>query len=365
MATFNGNTKKIADLSAVAAYDLDDNLIIHDGNGLKKSLAKYLLAQHLFGTVETDATKASRAYDAGECLVLEGKLYRATTAIEKDGALTVDTNIKERTLSELLKPFNFDNAGFHNSIYRGKFLGTSFTAEQQAAVAAGTFDDMFIGDYWEMDGITYRIAGFDYWYGFGDTQGVGVCYTHHIVIVPDQNMLVADGSTTRFMNTSNITDGAYVGSGFYSGTNADTTSNTSKAQCLAKAKAAFGNSHILTHREHLQNAVTKPSSGVAYSSGGAWYDSDIEIMNEIMVYGSKIFGDVEAPGTAVPNLYTIANGQLPLFALNHHHICNRASWWLRDVVSATYFANVGYTGNANCIGASYGNIGVRPAFGIS
>ena len=355
MATFNGNTKKIADLSAVTAYDLDDNLIIHDGNGLKKSLAKYLLAQHLFGTVETDATKASRAYDVGECLVLAGKLYRVTTAIAKDGALTVNTNIKERTLSELLKPFNFDNAGFHNSIYRGKFLGTSFTAEQQAAVAAGTFDDMFIGDYWVIDGITWRIAAFDYWFGYGDTA----CNTHHIVIVPDSNLLSADGSTTHFMNTSNTTAGAYVGSGFYSGTNADNSQNTAKTQCKNKAKNAFGSSHILTHREYLTNAITS-----GYPSAGAWYDSDIELMTEAMVYGSAFFTPHNSLGATIPNTYTIDHSQLPLFALNHRHICNRAHWWLRDVVSATYFAVVGGTGSCGNSGASDANIGVRPAFGI-
>ncbi len=355
MATFNGNTKKVADLSAVTAYGLDDNLIIHDGNGLKKSLAKYLLAQHLFGTVETDATKASRAYDVGEYLVLAGKLYRVTATIAKDGALTVNTNIKERTLSELLKPFNFDNAGFHNSIYRGKNLGTSYTAAQQAAVAAGTFDDMFIGDYWVIDGVTWRIAAFDYWLGYGDAA----CNTHHIVIVPDSNLLTADGSTTHFMNTSNTTTGGYVGSGFYSGTNADNSSNTAKTQCKNKAKNAFGSGHILTHREYLTNAITS-----GYASAGAWYDSDVELMNEAMVYGSAFFTPHNSLGATIPNTHTIDHSQLPLFALNHKHICNRADWWLRDVVSATHFAFVDLDGNCDSHGASNAYIGVRPAFGI-
>ena len=38
------------------------------------------------------------------------------------------------------------NAGFHNSVYRGKYLGSSVTAEQYAQISAGTFDDLFIGD---------------------------------------------------------------------------------------------------------------------------------------------------------------------------------------------------------------------------
>ena len=41
----------------------------------------------------------------------------------------------------------------------------------------------------------------------------------------------------------------------------------------------------------------------------------------------------------------------------------RANWWLRDVVSASNFANVNNNGNANYNSASNANIGVRPDFG--
>ena len=59
-------------------------------------------------------------------------------------------------------------AGFHNSIYRGKSLGTSVSPEQYLAIANGSFDDMFVGDYWTVDGVLYRIAAFDYHLGKGD-----------------------------------------------------------------------------------------------------------------------------------------------------------------------------------------------------
>ena len=41
----------------------------------------------------------------------------------------------------------YDNAGYHNSVFRGKYLGTSVTAEQHAQIAAGTFKGLYIGDY--------------------------------------------------------------------------------------------------------------------------------------------------------------------------------------------------------------------------
>ena len=107
------------------------------------------------------------------------------------------------------------NAGSHNCIYRGKNLGSSVTAAQYSATAAGTFDNLFIGDYWIIDGITWRIAAFDYWFGYGDTR----CTTHHILVVPDQNLNVGDGSTTHWMNATDTTVGAYVGSDWRTGNN--------------------------------------------------------------------------------------------------------------------------------------------------
>ena len=236
-----------------------------------------------------------------------------------------------------------NNAGFHNSVYRGKYLGTSVTAEQYAAISAGTFDDLFIGDYWTINGVNWRIAAFDYWYNItGDNINV-----HHVVIVPDTNL------TNAKMNNSNITTGAYVGSDFYTGAN----SNTGRADALAAVNSAFGSGHILTYKEYLNNAVTD-----GHPSGEVLADCKVELMNEEMVYGCKIFEPM-ANGTAVYSNYTMSKSQLPLFQHDHSRICNRANWWLRGVVSSLIFACVSSRGSANYSGAS-SSAGVRPAFAI-
>ena len=235
------------------------------------------------------------------------------------------------------------NAGFHNSLFRGKCLGTSVTAEQYAQISAGTFDDMFIGDYWTIDNVNWRIAAFDYWLHCGDTE----CTTHHVIVIPDSNLATAK------MNNTNIVTGAYVGSDYYTGAN----SNTGKATAKSAIEGAFGAAHILSHRSYLKNAVTN-----GYESGGAWYDSTFELMTEQNVYGCKVFGNVTC-GTNLPASYTIDKSQFPLFALAPEFICNRASWWLRDPASSPYFATVNYSGYCNAGGASSA-LGVRPAFGI-
>ena len=234
-------------------------------------------------------------------------------------------------------------AGYHNSIYRGKNLGTSVTAAQYAEISAGTFGDLFIGDYWVINNVNWRIAAFDYWMNYGDTA----CATHHVVIVPDSSL--ADAK----MNNSNVTTGAYLGSDFYTGSN----SNTGRSTMNTAINNAFGSAHILSHREYLKNAVTN-----GYESGGTWADSTAELMTEQMVYGCQIFGNVTC-GTNVPASYTTDHAQLPLFALDHSRICNRGLWWLRGVVSGTLFALVHHYGYAYYGSASHA-LGIRPAFGI-
>lgn len=231
------------------------------------------------------------------------------------------------------------NAGAHNSIYRGKYLGNTYTAAQQAAVAAGTFDDLFIGDYWTINGVNYRIAGFDYYLNNGDTA----CATHHMIVVPDTCLY------THVMNDSNTTEGGYYNSKMH-------TSGLDSAKTTAAS--AFGASHILSHREFLCNAVSN-----GRPSGASWYDCTVELMNEFMVYGHSVFLPGN-DGTNVPYNYTVSKGQLPLFAHRHDLICNRATWWLRDIVTAALFAGVGYNGTADYRGASSAR-GVRPAIPVS
>lgn len=232
-----------------------------------------------------------------------------------------------------------DNAATHNMIYRGKNLGSSLTAEQAAAIKAGTFKDIYLGDYWQIGGVDYLAAGFDYWYQCGDTA----CTTHHVVIIPRNHLY------TYHMNASNTTEGGYVGSDMY---------KNGLTQAKATFNSAFGSAHILNHREHLTNAVSN-----GRPSGGTWYDSTVELPNENMMYGSHIFAPA-SDGTDIPNNYTISKSQLPLFRLAPWLSFTRSYWcWLRDVVSAAYFADAGTGGGCSYDNAS-SEAGVRPVAGL-
>lgn len=246
--------------------------------------------------------------------------------------------IKSKIEAEDLSPMLYDNSGAHNAIYRGKYLGSSVTETQWDAISAGTFDDLYVGDYWTIGGVNWRIAAFDYYYNCGDTNFT----KHHAVIVPDSVLY------THVMNDTNITTGAYVGSKMYT---------EGLEQAKTTISNAFGSSHVLSHRIYLSNAT---SNGKA--SAGAWADSTVDLMCEHMVYGSGIFSPV-SDGSTVPNNYRVEKSQLPLFAHNPRMIGIRSAWWLRDVITSAGFAIVYGGGHAIYSGAS-GAYGVRPAFCI-
>ena len=227
------------------------------------------------------------------------------------------------------------NAGAHNAIYRGKYLGESVTAAQYAAIKAGTFDDLFIGDYWTIGGVNYRIAAFDYYYNCGDTNFT----KHHAVIVPDTSLYQAQ------MNTVNTTVGGYTGSAMY---------KTNLTQAKTTIKAAFGSAHVLTKRDLLTNAVNGNTP-----SNWAWFDSDVELMNEVQAYGSVAWCAHDGNGYNVAS----GDGQFPLFMFDRTKLHNREDYWLRDVASATYFSYVDCYGFSSCNDVSY-TYGVRPAFCI-
>lgn len=266
--------------------------------------------------------------------------YPQITKFTSDNILLVDGNGGTKKIlvaDAILAALSLNSIHNKRMIFRGKNLGSSLTAEQKTAIQTGTFEGLWLGDYWEINGVKYRIADFDYWHGRGDTP----FNTHHIVVVPDEVLYQAK------MNDTSITTNGYTGSAMY-GTNLATAKTT--------IKEAFGDA-VLTHREYLINAVTS-----GYPSAGAWTDSSVELMNEIMVYGSYIYTPA-GNGTVDVKRYTNSNLQLALFSVCPELMLSGGGYWLRDIASATHFARVDQFGGATSTGAANA-YGVRPVFAI-
>ena len=308
------------------------NIFLLDGPNGTKTIAADALAKALIGLLSSKdfigGVNLSELTQINK-LVTGNKLLVGTT----DGNKAIAA---EDALFAMLD--SFAPVELRRVIFRGKNLGTALTAVQKAAIKDGSFKGMFLGDYWSIGGRIWRIVDMDYWYNCGDTAFT----SHHLVIMPDEALYNAQ------MNTTNITTGGYVGSEMYK-------NNLANAKTIVNA--AFQGS-VLTHREHLCNAVTNGKQ-----SGGAWFDSSIELPSEIMMYGHIHFGNV-SDGNTIPNIYTPSKTQLALFMVCPRFIVNRSyNQWLRDVVSSAGFAFVGDYGYPNYVSASI-SYGVRPVFPV-
>lgn len=322
---------KITDYEKVQALAAS-NIFLLDGPNGTKTIAADALAKALIGLLSSKdfigGVNLSELTQINE-LVSGNKLLVGTT----DGNKAIAA---EDALFAMLD--GFAPVELRRVLFRGKNLGTALTAVQKAAIKDGSFKGMFLGDYWSIGGRIWRIVDMDYWYNCGDTAFT----SHHLVIMPDEALYNAQ------MNTTNVTTGGYVGSAMYK-------SNLANAKTIVNA--AFQGS-VLTHREYLCNAVAN-----GRPSGGAWFDSSIELPNEPMMYGHPHFSPT-SDGSTVPNIYTISKTQLALFMVCPRFIVNRSyNQWLRDVVSSAAFARVSSYGNPHYYAASASD-GVRPVFPV-
>ena len=227
---------------------------------------------------------------------------------------------------------------FHNSYPRCKYLGTSITDAQNTAIKNRTYDDLFIGDYWTINGVNWRIVAIDYYYNVGDTN----FDKGNIIVMPDTVLYNAQ------MNTTDTTAGAYHGSLMR-------TQNLNSARTIAQN--AFG-SHLANHRIELANAVD--ASG---PSSWDWYDSDgVELPSEVQIYGTRVWGSA-LKGFDVAS----QKQQFPLLALAPQFVNIRDNYWLQDVSShpvSSGFAGVSGYGYADAGNAST-SFGVRPSVTLS
>lgn len=236
------------------------------------------------------------------------------------------------------------NAGGHNSIFRGKNLGTSYTSAMSKAIQSGTFDDLFVGDYLTINGTVYRVAGFNLGKQIGDNTSMG----NSMCLVPDSALYNAQMHNTDSCQytegaAANTTTGAYANSDMR-------TANL--AQATQKIVSDFGSSHVMSYRDILPNATAD-----GQASGWAWYDCKVELMSETMVYGTKVWAN---SGYEVGCI----NSQFQLFALAPEYIHRRFDYWLRGVGSAAYFCNVYYNGSAGD-GSASNSSGLRPFFFVN
>lgn len=237
-----------------------------------------------------------------------------------------------------------NNAGFHNSIFRGKNVTEYYeNGSLYTRISSGKFEDLFVGDYIIKNNITWRIAGFDVYLHKGDIE----LTKHHAIIVPDKHLTIAQ------MNNTNTSVGGYVGS--------EMVKSVLPNVLSTYITPIFGN-HVIEYRTVLSNSINamgynRLGTNNGCANGWEWYSRKLDLMNEVQLFGSITLSSAG---------YDIGsdNCQLPLFRLAPEYITNRSYWcWLRAVTMASTFASVSIDGCSDNYSAS-GVGGVRPYFYI-
>lgn len=276
---------------------------------------------------------------------------------------------------------NYDTAGFHNSIVRGKDITSYYEDGTLWDRIAGTngfrpYEDLYLGDYFKMSrpisaydqtqtlqtvGSQYvTIAGFDFMKRNGNSD---IMNFNHIVCIPGSFISGKFHFGRSRMNADDTTQGAYVGSEMYTttiGTIATEGSTEATATINQQLYAEFG-SHLKTSKELLadsinDNGYNRIGINSGCSNNQSWRLCQAVLMSEVEVYGATIWS---SSGFDTGNAWL----QLPLFVFVRECINNRSAYyWLKDVVSNNSFCVVGSNGNAAFGGANVVDRHVRPRF---
>jgi len=209
----------------------------------------------------------------------------------------------------------------HRNIFRGNSLGNTVTAAQLAAIADGSFDDLFLGDYWTINGVNWRIADMDYYYEkFYATEEVKTTDKHHLVIVPD----------TALYET------------FYKDGNTDTTGYAGSALHSAEAAEAIVNSAfpemMLTYTDLL---MTNSQSPFTF----ARRECTVEAMSSAMVFGNYTVYNTDFYSSSSLNALTAVPScrQFALFRIAPVYIQTENHYFLRDSCASDIKVLVSYS----------------------
>lgn len=249
-----------------------------------------------------------------------------------------DTELSESTLGLITSVINTPE--MHRNIYRGKNLGTSVTTAQLDAISNGTFDDIYVGDYWVINGTTYVIVDFDYYYGIGDISKMS---KHHVVIVPK------DISTFAAMNTTSSYKPYYYARNAIS--ELATLRNTIKTD--------FGSTNVLTYENRFLDS--NGTDGTPNSSATA-IDASIELMNEIQIFGLNIVSPQKINSIKFYDNRQFAGFKLnPSLYLPNINTTDYTGYWTRDYANSSSYSAVMNYGYAEDWTANL-QLGLRPYF---
>lgn len=270
--------------------------------------------------------------------------YAKTTSLNDTDLFIVEkSDVGTRTVSRGDLAYQvFDSIPeMHNQIWRGKSLGSSLSSTVKTNIQNGSFSNLWVGDYWTINGILWRIVHFDYFYGLCGNL------THHAVVMPD----VAIGEATKW----DITNAPW-------GYGSCTLRKTGLNQAKNTISSAFSTS-VLSYNDYLTDG---PADGKTRFPDGVKKECSVEIPAYHHLYGhqsakrgSGQTGDEEAVTSS-----GVGTGPFSAFVLKPSLVASNDEYWTRDSHGG---ANAGIIGFINGEGFPFGHWStfehkVRPFF---
>lgn len=211
----------------------------------------------------------------------------------------------------------------HRNIFRGKYLGASVTSAQLAAIDNGTFDDLFVGDYWTINGVNWRIADIDY------CQSVS---KHHLLMLPDSGLYETQLHNSRASNLF------YINSAMFS---------TNLEQAKTTIAAGFPGM-VLPFTELYGTSVSDITERTVTA----------EIPYPMMITGSIIMMSASYIGRT----HSKFQQQLALIRLCPRFIASDGIYWLRELSNGSQYAYLACDGGRLGANEVQNQANVRPYF---
>ncbi len=355
MSVLSIQTRRIDGLTEATTAEDEDLLLIRkaDGTGTRNIKKKNLVPETGVGNIKELETKdkTSVVKAVNELNKAIGDLSMFGSNNHGDGRSLVSLATREfysqkRTNDSLLSKINTLNlkvseinercgigAGFHNSLYGGRFLNDGLTDERLQAIRDGNFGDLFIGDRIG----DFVIAHFDYFYKRFSAMS-DVFFKHHIVLVP----LIVGGGIYQYGLEGE--QKCYA----YSPIRPQGEKNYNIQSVLKNAK--------LYDQEYLiESTLSKEAETNRRAIFNASFKTHVECMSAKMVFGTDFSC---GPGY---HFTSTSETQFAIFRLLPEYIAVDRPYWLSNSYDETNSFYVDGKGNASIIARSR-SLYIRPYF---
>lgn len=236
--------------------------------------------------------------------------HTSTTLAAADVFLTDGVKGTKKIMkSDLTFALFEDIPEMHKCIYRGKQIGTTLSSAQASEIAAGTYHDIWIGDYWLSANVKWTVVDFDYYSAMGVPQP-------HIIVMPMSQIGndVIDNSSRGTIQ--GFADCSLLGA-------LDTTYKNAFA-------SVFGSTHLIERDMRISSGWWQgtPTNGrpIGYSTNTTSVRTAIMIPSEIQFFGTKINSTIYPGGSGN---YTDGYRQFKMFNMGIYPPPN-ISLWFRD-----------------------------------